>query len=97
MKLAPAVSALGLILFSGSSAMAAPTSAVLNEAPLRTTLTVSPQLSAVEARTSLVTALPQLGQVELMDPAIHELRSGRTVFRFPVRYRGLPVLDTRAT
>ena len=96
-RLAPALSALGLVLLTGSSLTAAPGNTVAQASPQRATLTVNRHLTTAEARTSLLAALPGLNRLELAGPAIHELRSGRIAFRFPLRYQGVPVLGARAT
>ncbi len=96
-RLAPALSALGLVLLTGSSLTAAPGNTVAKASPQRATLTVNRHLSTAEARTSLLAALPSLNRLDLVDPAVHELRSGRIAFRFPLRYQGVPVLGARAT
>jgi MYXO-CTERM domain-containing protein len=101
-RLAPAISALGLVLSSVSHGAAASESnssgATGSEAfPERATLTVSRNLSVSQARTSLVGALPQLQRLQLQEPVVRSLRSGRTLYRFPLRYQGLPVLGGRAT
>lgn len=98
MRLAPAISALGLVLFSGSSAtVASPSGSPGDVSAQRATLTVSGSLSVAEARAALVRALPQLNRLQLQDATVRELRSGRTVFRFPLRYQGVPVLGALAT
>ena len=92
MRLPSSFAAVGLVLLSTAGSARASGGTATDHA----SITTAPTLTVREARQALVRALPALAQVELADAGVRELANGRTVFRFPLRYRGLPIVGRRA-